>query len=65
MYPIERFLLTLKQYLRNNAHPEASMANGYLMEECMNFYAQYLDDVETKSNRPVRNDEGVIMGVVS
>lgn len=24
----------------------------------MNFCAQYLDDVETKSNRPIRNDDG-------
>lgn len=58
MYPIERFLLTLKQYVRNRAHPEGSMAKGYLMEECMNFCAKYLDDVETKSNRPVRNYDG-------
>ncbi|XP_038706800.1 uncharacterized protein LOC120002208 isoform X2 [Tripterygium wilfordii] len=58
MYPIERYLLTLKQYVRNRARPEASMAKGYLMEECMNFCAQYLQDVETKSNRPARNYEG-------
>ncbi|XP_028078258.1 uncharacterized protein LOC114280114 [Camellia sinensis] len=28
------------------------------MEECMNFCAQYLNDVETKSNRPTRNYSG-------
>ncbi|XP_028092699.1 uncharacterized protein LOC114292882 [Camellia sinensis] len=55
MYPIERYLLTLKQYVRNRAHPEGSMAKGYLVEECMNFCAQYLNDVETKLNWPVRN----------
>ena len=32
MYPIERFLLTLKQYVRNRAHPEGSIAKGYLMK---------------------------------
>ncbi|CAL5424059.1 unnamed protein product [Camellia sinensis] len=58
MYPIERFLLTLKQYVRNRAHPEGSIAKGYLMEECMNFCSRYLLDVETKSNRPRRNNEG-------
>ena len=58
MYPIERYLLTLKQYVRNRAHPERSMAKGYLMEECMNFCSQYLNDVETKLNRPVRNYNG-------
>ena len=58
MYPIERYLLTLKQYVRNRARPEGSIAKGYLMEECMNFCAQYLNDVETKSNQLVRNYSG-------
>ncbi|KAF7153203.1 hypothetical protein RHSIM_Rhsim01G0080000 [Rhododendron simsii] len=63
MYPFERFLLTLKQYGRNKAHPEASIVKGYLMEDCMNFCAQYLNDVETKLNRPARNnDSGDSMG---
>ncbi|VVA40571.1 PREDICTED: transposon [Prunus dulcis] len=44
MYPIERYLLTLKRYVRNRAHPEASIAKGYLMEECMNFCALYLNE---------------------
>ena len=44
--------------MRNRAHPEASIANGYLMAECMNFCARYLNEVETKSNRPIRNDDG-------
>ena len=28
MYPIERYLLTLKQYVRNRAHAEGSIAKG-------------------------------------
>ena len=28
------------------------------MEECMNFCARYITDVESKSNRPIRNDDG-------
>lgn len=28
------------------------------MEECMTFCARYLDEVETKSNRPDRNYDG-------
>ena len=43
--------------MRNRAHPEGSIAKGYLMEECMNFCSRYLIDVETKSNRPNRNDD--------
>ncbi|KAI5663533.1 hypothetical protein M9H77_22856 [Catharanthus roseus] len=45
------YLLTLKRYVQNRAHPEATIANGYLMEKCMNFYARYLNEVETKANR--------------
>ena len=43
-------MLTLKFYVCNRAHPETSIAKGYLMEECMNFCARYLDEVETKTN---------------
>ncbi|XP_058216762.1 uncharacterized protein LOC131327634 [Rhododendron vialii] len=60
MYPFERFLLTLKQYGQNKAHPKASIVKGYLMEDCMNFCAQYLNDVETKLNRPARNYDGCV-----
>ncbi|TXG60326.1 hypothetical protein EZV62_014899 [Acer yangbiense] len=56
MHPIERYLPTLKFYVRNRAHLEASIAKGYLMEECTNFCSRYLNDVETKWNRPPRND---------
>ncbi|KAL0386229.1 UNVERIFIED_CONTAM: hypothetical protein Sradi_3017200 [Sesamum radiatum] len=55
MYPIERYLLTLKRYVRNRAYPEGSIARGYLMDECMNFCSRYLSDVETKENRTPRN----------
>ena len=44
--------------MRNRARPEASITNGYIMEECMTFCGRYLDDVETKSSRPIRNFEG-------
>nr|XP_027120595.1 uncharacterized protein LOC113737586 [Coffea arabica] len=44
MYPVER--------------PEGSIAQGYLAEECINFCSLYLADyVETKFNRPSRNEE--------
>ncbi|KAH7849082.1 hypothetical protein Vadar_012749 [Vaccinium darrowii] len=58
MYPIERYLLTLKRYVPNQACPEASIAKGYLMEQCMQFCARYLHEVETKSNRLGRNYDG-------
>ncbi|XP_040369295.1 uncharacterized protein LOC121051221 [Rosa chinensis] len=64
IYPIERYLLTLKEYVWNRACPEALMAKGYLMEECMNFCTQYLNDVESKFNRPARkkNDDDINKG---
>ncbi|XP_071912427.1 uncharacterized protein [Coffea arabica] len=44
MYPVER--------------PEDSIAQGYLAKECINFCSLYLADyVETKFNRPSRNEE--------
>ncbi|KAH1091839.1 hypothetical protein J1N35_019096 [Gossypium stocksii] len=50
-----RFLCKLKPYCRNKRYPEGSIAEGYLGEECMNFYSRYLEDVETRLNRPSRN----------
>jgi hypothetical protein len=55
MYPIERYLRTLKGYVRNKAHPEGSIAEGYISEECMTFCSWYLHDMDTKLNRLERN----------
>ncbi|XP_019255175.1 PREDICTED: uncharacterized protein LOC109233766 [Nicotiana attenuata] len=35
MYPIERYLGTLKSYVRNRACPEGSIAEAYIANECM------------------------------
>lgn len=43
--------------MRNRARPEGSIAEGYLIEECMTFCSRYLDDVESKLTRPVRNSD--------
>ena len=53
-----RYLMTLKSYVRNRSRPEGSIAEGYLVEECMTFCTRYLDDIESKLNRPSRNCEG-------
>ncbi|XP_021721143.1 uncharacterized protein LOC110688702 isoform X2 [Chenopodium quinoa] len=37
MYPVERYIQTLKSYVRNRAHPEGSIAEGYLADECLTF----------------------------
>jgi hypothetical protein len=55
MYPIERWLYTLKRYVRNRARPEGSIAEAYIADECLTFCSRYLDGVETRFNREPRN----------
>lgn len=50
-----RYLHTLKSYVRNKSHPEGSIAEGYLSEECSTFCSRYLHEIESRYNRPVRN----------
>ncbi|KAL4382007.1 hypothetical protein AHAS_Ahas04G0190400 [Arachis hypogaea] len=57
MYSIERYLGRLKQYVRNRAQVEGSITEGYLSEEILTFCSRYLDDIETRMNRPVRVDD--------
>ncbi|XP_052111602.1 uncharacterized protein LOC127742970 [Arachis duranensis] len=59
MYPPERYMCTLKSYVRNRSHPEGSIAEAYLVEECLTFCSRYLHSgVQTKLNRqPKNNDE--------
>jgi hypothetical protein len=42
MYPVERYMKNLKTYVRNMARLEASMAEGYLKDECIGFITKYL-----------------------
>ncbi|XP_059633404.1 uncharacterized protein LOC132276140 [Cornus florida] len=58
MYPIERFLCTLKSYVHNKARPEGSIAEAYVDSECITFCSLYLSGVETRFNREERNYEG-------
>ncbi|KMZ59777.1 hypothetical protein ZOSMA_65G01110 [Zostera marina] len=58
MYPIERYLLTLKKYVRTRSHPEGSIAEKYLADESMTFCSRFLHNVETKSNRTERYIDG-------
>jgi hypothetical protein len=37
MYPMERYMKSLKTYVRNMARPEGSMVEGYTMEEAIGF----------------------------
>ncbi|GJY50394.1 pyruvate kinase, partial [Tanacetum coccineum] len=55
MYPFERYMKKLKNYIRNKAKPEGSIAEGYVAEEALTFSSYYFRDVTTKFNHPDRN----------
>ena len=64
MYPFERYMKTLKGYVKNKARPEGSMANGYLREESIGFLNEYLAEYTPTTKRawdeneePTMNDE--------
>ena len=58
MYPFERYIGTLKQYVRNRARPEGSIAEGYVVNEALTFCSMYLHDIETAHNRPEHHQGG-------
>ncbi|XP_016476614.2 uncharacterized protein LOC107798160 [Nicotiana tabacum] len=61
MYPVERELGHFKSFVRNKAQPEDSIAEGYLAEESLTFCSRYIEDIETRFNKPrrVRDDPNV------
>ncbi|CAN6589066.1 unnamed protein product [Malus baccata var. baccata] len=59
MYPIERYLQTLKRYVCNKGRPEDSIAEAYLVDECLSFCSMYLRGVESRRTRRGRNEDGI------
>ena len=51
MYPVERYLKTLKGYVRQRAQPEGSMARGYSMEEAIGFCTEYMQNCSVTARR--------------
>ncbi|XP_058214912.1 uncharacterized protein LOC131326234 [Rhododendron vialii] len=60
MYPIERFLGKLKGYVSNKARPEGSIAEAYILKECITFCSMYL---KRGTKNPERNNDGGIRGL--
>ena len=58
MYPVERRLGYLKGTVRNRAKPEGSIAEGYIVDECLTFCSRYLINIETRFNKEDRNRDG-------
>ena len=50
----------LKNFDRNKARPEGSIAKGYIVEEDLSFCLMYLRDFQTQFNRPERNEDVVV-----
>jgi hypothetical protein len=44
MFPYEQFLVVLKACVRNHAHPEGSIMEGYTTEEVVECCADYIKD---------------------
>ena len=60
-----RYLSRLKSYVHNKTYPEGSIAEGYIVEECLTFCSCYFKSVKTAFNRPIRNVEEFMGAVVS
>lgn len=53
---IFRYFVRLKSYVRNKAHPEGSMAEAYIQDECLIFCSRFIDGT-TRFTRPPRNPD--------
>jgi hypothetical protein len=61
MFPFERFMAVLNKYVRNHAHPKASIASGYGIEEVIEFRVDFIDDLKP-TGVPESRYEGRIHG---
>lgn len=57
MYPIERYLGKLKNFVRNKAQSEANIAEAYLADECVVFCSRYLKSNNLLHNHGARHKE--------
>jgi hypothetical protein len=60
MYPIERMLGKYKRYVQNRACPEGSIAEGYLVDECLTFCSMWMCGIERRWNCEERNADGCL-----
>jgi hypothetical protein len=51
MYLIERYMKTLKDYVRTYARPEASIVEGYYMSETLEYSTEYMQHLQGTSRR--------------
>ena len=51
MYPIERYMKTMKDYVKTYAHPEGSIAEGYRLEDTLGFCTEYMKQHRATTHR--------------
>jgi hypothetical protein len=61
MWPFERFMSVLKKYVINRARPEGSITKGYVTEEVIEFYVNFVNSVDSIGVTVSRN-EGRLLG---
>ncbi|XP_055808553.1 uncharacterized protein LOC129877098 [Solanum dulcamara] len=54
MFPVERELGHCKPYVRKKTQPEGCIVEGHIAEETLTFCSRYIEDIETRFNRPRR-----------
>jgi hypothetical protein len=64
MYPYEHHMVIMKGYVRNHAHPEGCMIEGYTTEEIIECYTDYIKD-EKSIGVPVSQHHGRLLGKVT
>ena len=52
-----RYLGKLKRYVSNRARPEGSIAEAYILKECINNQFLYIDRIEIVHNRREINED--------
>nr|GEW33995.1 hypothetical protein [Tanacetum cinerariifolium] len=55
MYPFERFMKKIKNYVRNKSKPEGSIAKGNVAKEALTFSSNYFWNITMKFNHPELN----------
>ncbi|MCO5567180.1 hypothetical protein L7F22_020868 [Adiantum nelumboides] len=61
MFWAERFMRVLKGYVRQKARPEGSMAEGWMLEECMYYVCEYLERTIFEAPRVWTNESSSTM----
>jgi hypothetical protein len=62
MYGMERFNGVVKRFVRNRSQPDGSIVQGYLTEECIEFYTDFMG-VEKPIGVAVSKHVGRLAGV--